>query len=172
MALADFLPRLYAMAGQHGPDSRLTFGFIHALPGSSNTVPGRLELTVDIRHPQKVAYDAMISGFRECVQRTCDEHGTPVSMHCFWEAPGVDFDTDCINAVRSAVATIDYESMDIVSGAGHDACNVAAVVPTSMIFIPCKDGLSHNEAESAEPEHVEAGGNVLLHAVLDRANVD
>ena len=91
-------------------------------------------------------------------------------MECFWEAPGVEFDADCINAVRTAVATTGYDSMEIVSGAGHDACNVAAVVPTSMIFIPCKDGLSHNEAESAEPADVEAGGNVLLHAILDRAD--
>lgn len=169
-ALADFLPRLYAMAEQYEPDARLTFGFIHALPGSTNTVPGQLELTVDIRHPQKAAYDAMIAGYQECVQQACDAQGTPVSMECFWEAPGVKFDADCVSAVRSAVATTGYDSMEIVSGAGHDACNVAAVVPTSMIFIPCKDGLSHNEAESAEPEHVTAGCNVLLHAMLERAD--
>ena len=172
MALANFLPRLYAMAEKYGPDSRLTFGYVHALPGSSNTVPGQLELTVDIRHPQKAAYDAMISGYQACVQQACDESGTPVSMECFWEAPGVEFATECVNAVRGAVATTGYDSMEIVSGAGHDACNVASVVPTSMIFIPCKDGLSHNEAESAEPEHVEAGCNVLLHAILDRASSD
>ncbi|MDH3750012.1 MAG: Zn-dependent hydrolase [Gammaproteobacteria bacterium] len=169
LALADFLPRLYAMAEQHAPDARLTFGYIHTLPGSSNTVPGQLELTVDIRHPQKAAYDAMIAGYQEYVQQACDERGTPVSMECFWEAPGVEFNADCVNAVRKAVATTGYDSMEIVSGAGHDACNVAAVVPTGMIFIPCKDGLSHNEAESAEPEHVEAGCNVLLHAILERA---
>lgn len=171
LALADFLPRLYAIAEQHAPDARLTFGYIHALPGSSNTVPGQLELTVDIRHPQKAAYDAMTSGYQQCVQQACDARGTPVSMECFWEAPGVEFDAACINAVREAVTMTDYDSMELVSGAGHDACNVAGVVPTSMIFIPCKDGLSHNEAESAEPQHVEAGGNVLLHAMLDRADV-
>ena len=81
------------------------------------------------------------------------------------------FDAECVDAVRAAVKATGYESMELVSGAGHDACNVAAVAPTSMIFIPCKDGLSHNEAESAEPEHVEAGCNVLLHAMLDRAEI-
>lgn len=167
-ALANFLPRLYAMAEKYEPDARLTFGFISAEPGSSNTVPGQLELTVDIRHPDKAAYDAMILEYREVVQQACDAQGTPFSMECFWEAPGVEFDTSCVNAVRNAVTTTGYDSMEIVSGAGHDACNVAAVAPTSMIFIPCKDGLSHNEAESAAPQDVEAGCNVLLHAMLDR----
>lgn len=167
-ALADFLPRLYEMADKHKPDARLTFGVINAQPGSSNTVPGQLTLTVDIRHPDKAAYDLMISEYHEVVQQACDAQGTPVSMECFWEAPGVEFDANCVNAVRNAVATTGYNSMEIVSGAGHDACNVAAVAPTSMIFIPCKDGLSHNEAESAAPQDVEAGCNVLLHAMLDR----
>lgn len=171
MALADFLPRLYAMADLFAPDARLTFGFIHASPGSSNTVPGELEVTVDIRHPEKAAYDAMVSGYKKIVQDACDARNTPVTMECFWEAPGVRFDATCVNAVRSATAATGYDSMEIVSGAGHDACNVAAVAPTSMIFIPCADGLSHNEAESAEPEHIEAGANVLFHAILDQAGV-
>lgn len=169
MALSDLLPRLYAMAAAQGPDSRLTFGFINALPGSSNTVPGQLELTVDIRHPRKASYDAMISTYQACVQQACDERNTPVSMECFWEAPGVEFDADCVNAVRNAVAATGYDALELVSGAGHDACNISSVAPTSMIFIPCKDGVSHNEAESAEPEHVTAGGNVLLHAILECA---
>lgn len=170
MALANFLPKLYSMAEKYAPDARLTFGFIHASPGSSNTVPGQLELTVDIRHPDKAAYDAMIAAYQEHVSNACESLDLPVRMECFWEAPGVAFNSDCVNAVRKAVSATGYNSMEMFSGAGHDACNVAAVVPTSMIFIPCKDGLSHNEAESAEPEHVEAGCNVLLHAMLDRAH--
>jgi len=166
MALADFLPKLYAMAERNRPHARLTIGYIHAIPGSSNTVPGQLELTVDIRHPEKTAYDGMIAGFREHVSSACEKRSTPVRMECFWEAPGVEFDGDCINAVRKAVETTGYDSMELYSGAGHDACNLSAVVPTSMIFIPCEGGLSHNESENAKPEHVEAGCNVLLHAIV------
>jgi N-carbamoyl-L-amino-acid hydrolase len=169
MALADFLPRLYEMAESHAPDARLTFGFISASPGSSNTVPGELELTVDIRHPNKAAYDTMVSSYQQIVEDACDRHNTPVAMECFWQAPGVEFDAACVDSVRRATQDTGYDSMELVSGAGHDACNVAAVAPTSMIFIPCKDGLSHNESESAEPEHVEAGANVLLLAILDQA---
>jgi len=169
MALADFLPKLYAMAKLYRPHARLTFGYINASPGSSNTVPGQLELTVDIRHPEKAAYNAMVTGYQEYVTSACNNFGLPVSMECFWEAPGVEFDRDCINAVRKAVATTGYDSMELFSGAGHDACNLSAVVPTSMIFIPCEGGLSHNEAENATPEHVAAGCNVLLHSILECA---
>ena len=169
MALAEFLPRLYAMAEEHAPDARITFGFIEASPGSNNTVPGRLELTVDIRHPDKAAYDAMISGYQIAVNQACDRLALPVSMECFWEAPGVVFDDRCIDAVRRAVDTLGYSQKSMFSGAGHDACNVADVAPTSMVFVPCEGGLSHNEKEAITLRQAEAGTNVLLHAMVARA---
>jgi N-carbamoyl-L-amino-acid hydrolase len=170
MALADFMPGLYALAEAHGPASRMTFGVIEASPGSNNTVPGHLMMTVDIRHPEKEHYDALVADSCRLVKQACDKLQLAHSMHCFWEAAGVSFNVDCINAVRTAVESTGYNAMDIVSGAGHDACNVSSVAPTSMIFIPCEGGLSHNEAEAARPEHVTAGANVLLHAILERAD--
>jgi N-carbamoyl-L-amino-acid hydrolase len=83
----------------------------------------------------------------------------------------VIFDPACVEAVRRATARLGYAAMDIVSGAGHDSCNVAEVVPTAMIFVPCAGGLSHNEAEDALPSDVESGANVLLHAMLSLAGV-
>jgi N-carbamoyl-L-amino-acid hydrolase len=169
MALAKFLPELYALAGEHAPDGRITFGFIDAQPGSSNTVPGRLELTVDIRHPQADAYQAMLQGFDERVRSACDGLKLDVELNCFWEAPGVEFDANCVAAVRQAVEQLGYSHREIVSGAGHDACNVASVAPTSMIFVPCEGGVSHNEAEAITQQQAELGANVLLHAMLARA---
>ena len=169
MAVADFLPELYALAETHGPDSRMTFGVIEASPASNNTVPGHLMMAVDIRHPEKAHYDALVAGAYHLVKEACDKLQLPHQMHCFWEAPGVVFDSQCIAAVREAVTVTGYEHMDMVSGAGHDACNIASVVPTSMIFIPCEGGLSHNEAEAVTPAHVTAGANVLLHAILNQA---
>jgi N-carbamoyl-L-amino-acid hydrolase len=84
----------------------------------------------------------------------------------------VVFDANCVQAVRKATTTLGYAAMDMVSGAGHDSCNLAAVVPTAMIFVPCAGGLSHNEAEDALPSDVEAGANVLLHAMLSLADAD
>jgi N-carbamoyl-L-amino-acid hydrolase len=85
--------------------------------------------------------------------------------------PPQPFDSRLVQAVRDSAKTLGLSAMDIISGAGHDAVYLARVAPTAMIFVPCKDGISHNEIESARPEHLEAGCNVLLHAMLERAGV-
>jgi N-carbamoyl-L-amino-acid hydrolase len=172
MAIAAFLPRLYEMAQRHGPDGRVTFGYISTDPGSSNTVPGALEITADIRHPASTSYRAMLGEFEQTVTESCHQLGLPVDISCFWEAPGIEFAPRCIEAVRSAVENCAYSSRELFSGAGHDACNLSAAIPTSMIFIPCEEGLSHNEAENIQPEHAEAGANVLLGALLELAGVN
>jgi N-carbamoyl-L-amino-acid hydrolase len=164
--LAELLPALYAATEQHGPDARITFGFIETLPGSPNTVPGRLRFTVDVRHPDAQQYGALREELHRLVQAALQRHALAGTVRCVWEAPGVSFDPTCIAAVRSATATLGLNSLEMVSGAGHDSCNVSAVVPTAMVFVPCAGGLSHNEAESAAPSDLEAGANVLLHAML------
>ena len=164
--LADLLPALYAAAAQRGRDARLTFGFIETLPGSPNTVPGRLRFTVDIRHPDALEYAGLRQDLNRLVRTALERHALAGDVRCVWEAPGVSFDPACIAAVRSAAAALGYDSMEMVSGAGHDSCNVSAVVPTAMVFVPCAGGLSHNEAESALPGDLAAGANVLLNAML------
>ena len=166
MALAKLLPELYGLSDQYAPDGRITFGYINATPGSSNTVPGRLELTVDIRHPDEASYSAMLEAYSHVVVQACSKFHLEHTLECFWQAPGISFDAACINAVRGAAESRGYSYREMVSGAGHDACNVSAVVATSMIFIPCAGGLSHNEAEYAAPEHLANGANVLLDAML------
>jgi N-carbamoyl-L-amino-acid hydrolase len=170
MALAAFLPKLYQLANQQGPQSRMTFGVIETSPGSNNTVPGRLLMTVDIRHPDKAVYDTLVDTAYQKVRDACVYYGLVHKMTCFWEAPGVEFDPGCVQSVRSAVREHGYPTMEMVSGAGHDACNLSSVVPTSMIFIPCAGGLSHNEKEAAESAHIGAGATVLMHAMLDQAS--
>jgi len=164
--LADLLPALYAAAAQRGRDARLTFGFIETLPGSPNTVPGRLRFTVDIRHPDALEYASLRQDLNRLVRTALERHALAGDVRCVWEAPGVSFDPACVAAVRSAAAALGYDSMEMVSGAGHDSCNVSAVVPTAMVFVPCAGGLSHNEAESALPGDLAAGANVLLNAML------
>ena len=167
--LADLLPALYAATEQRGRDARLTVGFIETLPGSPNTVPGRLRFTVDIRHPDADTYRALREELNRLVQAALQRHRLGGDVRCVWEAPGVTFDPACVAAVRSAAAALGFSSLEMVSGAGHDSCNVSAVVPTAMVFVPCAGGLSHNEAESALPGDLEAGANVLLQAMLSLA---
>jgi beta-ureidopropionase / N-carbamoyl-L-amino-acid hydrolase len=167
--LAEVLPELYAATEQRGRDARLTVGFIETLPGSPNTVPGRLRFTVDIRHPDTQQYSILREEMNRLVHAALARHALPGQIRCVWEAPGVSFDPTCIAAVRSATAALGFNSMEMVSGAGHDSCNVSAVVPTAMVFVPCAGGLSHNEAESALPGDLAAGANVLLHAMLSMA---
>ena len=96
--------------------------------------------------------------------------GVEIDADEIWYCPPVKFDERCVQSVRSATESLGFESREMVSGAGHDACNVAGVVPTAMIFVPCEGGLSHNEEENATAADLGAGCNVLLHAMLDAAN--
>ena len=164
--LAQVLPTLYALTEAHGPEARFTVGCIETLPGSANTVPGSLCFTVDVRHPDARHYAALKRGVHDTVRSSLDKHGLQGDVRCVWEAPGVSFDALCVQAVRGAAQALGYTAIDMVSGAGHDSCNVSAVAPTAMVFVPCAGGLSHNEAESAAAADLAAGANVLLHAML------
>ena len=168
--LAEVLPAIYATAARHGKDARLTVGIIETSPGSPNTVPGKLRFTVDLRHPDGAQYRSLRTEIDEVARAALERQALEGSIRCVWEAPGVVFDPACIAAVKNAAVALDCDAMEIVSGAGHDSCNTASVVPTSMIFIPCAGGLSHNEAESAAPADLETGANVLMHAMLSLAN--
>ena len=168
-ALSQVLPELYGLAERVGPDARMTVGIIETYPGSPNTVPGRLRFTVDLRHRQQQLYRALRDGLEQIVAEALKRCQLQGSVRCYWEAPGVTFDERCVRAVREAAGALGYSNMEIISGAGHDSCNVAEVAPTSMIFVPCAGGLSHNEAEEADPADLEAGANVLLNAMLSLA---
>ena len=167
--LADVLPQCYAAARERGPEARLTVGIIETSPGSPNTVPGRLRFTIDVRHPDLGQYGSLREAVNRAVKSALQRHALRGDIQCVWKAPGVTFDPVCVAAVREATASLGYAALEMVSGAGHDSCNVAAVIPTAMIFVPCAGGLSHNEAESALPSDLEAGANVLLRALLSLA---
>ena len=167
-ALVRVVDRLYALAENYAPEIRLTFGSLIADPGVVNTVPRRLVLSVDLRHPEQSVLDAFDARLSEIVSKECALRNTPGSVRCDWSSPPLRFDAGCVAAVRRAAERLGYAAQEMVSGAGHDAVYVAGVAPTSMIFVPCERGLSHNEAEYSKPEDLSAGCNVLLHAILDR----
>lgn len=167
MSVGEFLNETYAIANEHAPHGRVTFGYINALPGSPNTVPGTVELTLDLRHPDGNDYASMQRKVEAALDACVQKFGNTVECERVWEAPGVKFDEQCVDFVRRGAETSGLEAIELVSGAGHDACNIDSVAPTSMIFVPCDDGLSHNEAENISSTQAANGANVLLHAMLE-----
>ncbi|MGE8681075.1 MAG: Zn-dependent hydrolase [Achromobacter marplatensis] len=158
------------IANAHQPHGRGTVGEIHAHPGSRNVIPGQVRFTADLRHEDEATLTRMDQEWR----RVCDDiavaHGVQVDLKDVQYFRPTPFDPDLVDKVRQGAARRSLPAMNIVTGAGHDAVYMAAVAPTAMIFVPCKDGISHNEIEDAQPEHLEAGCNVLLDAMVARAN--
>jgi beta-ureidopropionase / N-carbamoyl-L-amino-acid hydrolase len=156
---------------EHAPYACATVGMIQNHPNSRNVIPGRVFFTIDIRHPNDEVLSEMDRKVREGVARIAAETKLEVTKleQIFYYAP-IAFDKACVDSVRAAAERFGYSHRDIVSGAGHDACYLSKVAPTAMVFVPCVGGISHNEIEDATPEWIEAGGNVLLHAMLGRAD--
>ena len=169
MALYVILDKLYQVADDFKPRARITFGDIRTEPGSRNTVPERVTVTVDMRHPERTQVKYMEQLMREIVRNECGKLRLAGEVREELDSPAISFNDDCIRAVRNAAGSLGYSNMQMISGAGHDSVYVSRVAPTSMIFIPCEGGLSHNEAENARKEDLEAGCNVLLHAMLEMA---
>jgi N-carbamoyl-L-amino-acid hydrolase len=153
--------------GRKHPPGVATVGRIENRPNSPNVVPGEVFFMVDVRHPDGRVLDAMEADFRAALPAICEPLSLEVAMQRIWEQPELSFDADCVVAVRRAAELSGYTSRDIVSGAGHDAAYVSRVAPTAMIFVPCRGGISHNEAEFSSREQCAKGAQVLLQAVLD-----
>lgn len=154
----------------NAPLACATVGMINAYPNSRNVIPGRVFLTVDFRHSEEAVMTAMDQALEAGVRRIAADIGLNLDFKRIFHYAPVQFDKDCIETVREATKECGHDMRDIVSAAGHDACYMARVAPTSMIFVPCIDGISHNEVEDAKPEWITAGGDVLLRAVVSKAN--
>ena len=154
----------------HGEDGRGTVGQLVVLPNSRNVIPGEVRFSVEFRHPDTEIVANIADAFPPAAIAEAAQCGVALEVTELFRYAAQPFDPDCVDLVRRAAAKCGYPAREIVSGAGHDAVYVARHVPTAMIFTPCKDGLSHNEAESIEPGEAEAGCQVLFEAVVARAN--
>jgi N-carbamoyl-L-amino-acid hydrolase len=172
MAAAPIIAGCYQIAEQFAPWGRATIGDIKVEPGSRNTVPERLIVNVDLRHPDAEILDKMDRAFRDLVANECKNHSLEFQVNECWHMPVTKFAPRCVDAVRSATENLGYSNMEMVSGAGHDSLYIASVAPTSMIFVPCENGISHNENENAKLEDLEAGCNVLMHAILEIDSIE
>ena len=169
LAASRLVEEVNRIALGQAPHGRGTVGFMQVAPNSRNVVPGEARFSVDFRHPDDAGLEAMEVKLREACARVERDCKVGISVEEVVYFPPCAFDRECVDAVRAGAKAAGYPAQEIVSGAAHDAVYLARVAPTAMIFIPCKDGISHNEIEDAKPEDLAAGCNVLLHAMLARA---
>jgi N-carbamoyl-L-amino-acid hydrolase len=168
---ARLMQEVVACAHRHPPHGRGTVGMAQVFPNSRNVIPGRVKFSIDLRNATDAICDAMDADIRALAATIAAETGLGIEITLVSHYPAQPFHPEMTGAVARAAEKLGYSNMPAVSGAGHDAVYMARLAPSGMIFIPCKDGISHNEIESAEPAHIEAGCNVLLHAMLERAGV-
>jgi N-carbamoyl-L-amino-acid hydrolase len=171
LGMARITERVHQIAMSHQPNAVGAVGQVKVFPNSRNVIPGKVVFTVDIRSPEQAKLDTMKAEVMRAAYAVAAELGLGCAIEEVGHFDPVTFDAGLVKIVRQSAENLGLSHMDIVSGAGHDACWVNRVAPTVMIMCPCVDGLSHNEAESISPEWAAAGTDVLLHAVLDVAEV-
>lgn len=165
------MQEVVAIAHRHAPHGRGTVGMVHVHPNSRNVIPGRVSFSVDFRNHTDASVEQMAKALQEFVRSHATQTGLAIDLEPVVSFTAQQFHPECVQAIEQAAQALGLSHMPVVSGAGHDAVYAATCAPAGMIFIPCKDGISHNEIEDALPEHITAGGNVLLHAMLRKAGV-
>ena len=171
LGMARVLELVDEIAWSHKPHAVGAAGHIDVYPNSRNVIPGKVVFTIDFRSPELAIIEDMNARLRRGTQKICDEMGLEVTFEKVGGFDPVEFDAGCVSAVRNAAERLGYSHRDLISGAGHDACLINRVAPTAMVMCPCVDGLSHNEAEEISKDWAVAGTDVLLHAVLETAEI-
>ena len=171
LGMARVLEKVEEIALSHAPHAVGAAGHIDVYPNSRNVIPGKAVFTVDFRSPELAVIKDMEARLKAAATEICDQMGLEVEFEKVGGFDPVEFDADCVSAVRSAADRLGYSHMNLISGAGHDACWINRVAPTAMVMCPCVDGLSHNEAEEISKEWATAGTDVLMHAVVETAGI-
>ena len=169
--LALITEMVHDIAMKNQPNAVGAIGHIDVYPNSRNIIPGKVVFTVDMRTHLLDKLNGMVDEFMERAPKLCEEIGVGFSCEIVGQFDPPAFDVGCVSAVRNAAERLGYSHMDIVSGAGHDACWINDVAPTAMVMCPCVDGLSHNEAEEISKDWATAGADVLFHAVVETAEI-
>ncbi|WP_203077254.1 Zn-dependent hydrolase [Falsiroseomonas ponticola] len=170
VAAAQVITLVDRLMRDRGDEGRGTVGFLKVEPNSRNVIPGEVSFSIEFRHPDSADIATLARDFPAMAQAAVAPTGCTIELTPVLHYDAQPFDADCVALVEAAAKRLGHPARRIVSGAGHDAVYVARRMPAAMIFTPCKDGLSHNEAESIEPEEAEAGCQVLFEAVVARAN--
>ncbi|MEQ8899178.1 MAG: Zn-dependent hydrolase [Roseovarius sp.] len=171
LAMARVLEQVEEIALSHAPDAVGAAGHIEIHPNSRNVIPGKAVFTVDFRSPKLEVIEDMVARMKDGAKKICADMGCDVEFEKAGGFDPVEFDETCVTAIRNAAERLGYSHRNLVSGAGHDACWINRVAPTAMVMCPCVDGLSHNEAEEISKDWATAGADVLMHAVVETAEI-
>ena len=171
LATARIIEAVQEIAMAHQPGAVGGVGQMKFSPNSRNVLPGTVVFTVDIRSPSLDKLTSMREQIEARAKAICAELGVGYAMEAVGHFDPVAFDPTLVARVRDAAEKLGYSHMDIISGAGHDACWTNRIAPSTMIMCPCVGGLSHNEAEEISKEWASAGADVLFHAVLETAEI-
>ncbi|MDD9727057.1 Zn-dependent hydrolase [Roseovarius sp. SK2] len=169
--LARITELVHEIAMKNQPNAVGAIGQANVYPNSRNIIPGKAVFTIDFRSPDLDKLEGMVAELLEKAPKLCEEIDVGFSSEIVGQFNPPAFDEGCVKAVRDAAERLGYSHMDIVSGAGHDACWINDVAPTAMVMCPCVDGLSHNEAEEISKDWATAGADVLMHAVVETAEI-
>lgn len=165
LGLAEAVLEVNTIGKNEKPEGRATVGMVKITPNSRNVISDKAWFSVEFRHPSEKGLQRMDQQLSEKVHQIAEKLNLTYSIHPILSFPPLPFDDNCIEVVRRVAQNLNYPHRTMVSGAGHDSCNISKIAPTSMIFIPCIKGISHNEKEEIKPEWMSAGANVLLNAV-------
>ncbi len=169
--LAQITELVHEIAMDNAPNAVGAIGHIDVYPNSRNIIPGKVVFTIDFRSHELDTLNAMAARLEEEAPKLCEALGVSFECESVGQFDPPAFDEGCVKAIRDAAERLGYSHRDIISGAGHDACWINRVAPTAMVMCPCVDGLSHNEAEDISKEWAQAGADVLLHAVVETAEI-
>lgn len=171
LAMARILEMVQEVAMAALPGAVGGVGQMQFSPNSRNVLPGTVVFTVDIRSPDQAKLDGMRAEIETRAAAICDEIGVGCAVEAVGHFDPVTFDPELVGNVRKAAEELGYSHMNLISGAGHDACWAAKVAPATMVMCPCVKGISHNEAEEISKEWATAGAEVLFRAVLETAEI-
>jgi len=171
LGMARVTELVHEVAMDYQPHAVGAVGHVEVYPNSRNIIAGKTVFTIDIRSPEKDVLDEMDERIRAGIATICEALDVKFEIEQVGHFDPVTFDENCVKAVRDAAERLGYTHRNMVSGAGHDACWINRVAPTAMVFCPCVDGLSHNEAEDISKEWAAAGCDVLFHAVVETAGI-
>ena len=166
---ARVITEVRRIAADYPHNARGTVGQLLVSPNSRNVIPGRVRLTIDLRNARAETLAAMVADIEGCITRIAADERLSAQLTEVVHFEPCHFDSHWVSRIEALAQARGQTVRRMASGAGHDAVYVARTCPAAMIFVPCEGGISHNEIENAQPQHLAAGAQVLLDAMIEAA---